>query len=127
MSITKTFVDDVFISYRHLDNQMLDESKGWIDNFHEHLERLLGETLGREPSIWRDPRLPANTYVAGAWEERIKNTAVMISILSPGYLGSDWCRRELSEFFRLADQAGGLRVGNKMRAFKEAKARCPDK
>jgi len=122
MPSTQTFVDDVFISYRHLDNELLDEQgKGWIDNFHERFESVLGEALGYEPNIWRDPRLPGNAYFADVLEERITKTAVVISILSPGYLQSDWCLGELREFCRLADQTGGLRVGDRMRVFKVVK------
>jgi hypothetical protein len=85
MSFAQTFTDDVFISYRHLDNELHDDQgKGWIDNFHERFESVLGEALGYEPLIWRDPRLPGNVYFADVLEERIRNTAVMISILSPG-------------------------------------------
>jgi TIR domain len=117
-----TFVDDVFISYRHLDNVLLDDQgKGWIDNFHERFESVLGEALGYEPKIWRDPRLPGNAYFADVLEERIQQTAVLISILSPGYLQSDWCLGELREFCRLADRSGGLRVGDRMRVFKVVK------
>jgi hypothetical protein len=122
MSFTHTFVDDLFISYRHLDNELLDEQgKGWVDNFHERFESVLGEALGYEPRIWRDPRLPGNAYFADVLEERIKKTAVVISILSPGYLQSDWCMGELKEFCRLADQTGGLLVGDRMRVFKVVK------
>lgn len=122
MSSTHAFVDDVFISYRHLDNELLDEEgKGWIDNFHERFESVLGEALGYEPHIWRDPRLPGNAYFADVLEERIKKTALLISILSPGYLQSDWCMGELKEFCRLADQTGGLVVEDKMRVFKVVK------
>jgi TIR domain len=117
-----TFVDDVFISYRHLDNELLDEQgKGWIDNLHERFESVLGEALGYEPKIWRDPRLPGNAYFADVLEERIQKTALVISILSPGYLQSDWCMGELREFCRLADQSGGLRIGDRMRLFKVVK------
>lgn len=52
MSSPHAFVDDVFISYRHLDNELLDEQgKGWIDNFHKRFESVLGEALGYEPRI----------------------------------------------------------------------------
>jgi hypothetical protein len=122
MSSAHAFVDDVFISYRHLDNELLDEhGKGWVDNFHERFESVLGEALGYEPTIWRDPRLPGNAYFADVLEERIKRTAVLISILSPGYLQSPWCTGELREFCRLAGQTGGLLVGDRMRIFKVVK------
>jgi TIR domain len=122
MSSTQTFVDDVFISYRHLDNELLDEEgKGWVDDFHDRLESVLGEALGYEPQIWRDPRMPGNAYFADVLEERIRRTAVMICILSPGYLQSDWCLGELKEFCRLAEQTGGLVAGDMMRVFKVVK------
>jgi hypothetical protein len=114
--------DDVFISYRHLDNELLDEQgKGWIDNFHDRFESILGEALGYQPLIWRDSRLQGNAYFGDVLEERIKNTAVVISILSPGYLQSEWCMGELREFCRLAEKTGGLAVGDNMRAFKVVK------
>lgn len=114
MSSPHTFVDDVFISYRHLDNELHDEQeKGWVDNFHDHFESLLGEVLGYEPKIWRDTRLEGNVYFADVLEERIKKMAVLISILSPGYLRFDWCIGELREFCRLAAQTGGLLVGKR--------------
>jgi hypothetical protein len=122
MSSPHAFTDDVFISYRHLDNELFDEQgKGWIDNFHERFESVLGEALGYEPRIWRDPRLPGNAYFADVLADRIQKTAVLISILSPGYLQSDWCMGELREFCRLANQAGGLLVGNRQRIFKVVK------
>lgn len=122
MSSPHAFTDDVFISYRHLDNELLDEQgKGWIHNFHERLESVLGEALGYEPRIWRDSRLQGNVYFADVLEERIKGTAVLISILSPGYLQSDWCIGELQEFCRLANQTGGLLVDNRQRIFKVVK------
>ncbi len=122
MSSTQIYIDDVFISYRHLDNELLDEKgKGWIDNFHERFESLLGEALGYEPAIWRDTRLQGNVYFQGELADRIKKTAVVISVLSPGYVQSDWCLGELREFCRLANESGGLLVGNNLRIFKVVK------
>lgn len=122
MSSPPAFTADVFISYRHLDNELLDEQgKGWIDNFHERFESVLGEALGYEPRIWRDPRLPGNAYFADVLEEKIQQTAVLISVLTPGYVQSDWCMGELREFCRLANQTTGLLVDNRQRIFKVVK------
>lgn len=122
MSSTFAFEDDVFISYRHLDNELLDEDgKGWVDNFHERFESLLGEALGYEPRVWRDPRLPGNAQFSDVLADRIRKTAVMVSILSPGYIQSDWCLGELREFCRVAKQTRGLVIGDRMRAFKVVK------
>ncbi|HKB68887.1 MAG TPA: hypothetical protein VKC61_23800 [Pyrinomonadaceae bacterium] len=122
MSSGPPFENDVFISYRQLDNELIDEQgKGWITNFHDRFESVLGEALGYEPKIWRDSRLQGNVYFPGTLKEQLEATAVVISILSPGYLKSGWCLGELREFCRLAKQNGGLLVGDRMRAFKVVK------
>jgi hypothetical protein len=41
--------------------------------------------------------------------------------LSPGYLGSRWCMGELEEFCRLAEENGGLSVGDRYRLFEVLK------
>ena len=113
------FEDDVFISYRHLDNQLKDDKgKGWVDNFHERLEYKLAELLGYEPKVWRDTRMPGDVYIAGHLQRKLRRTKVLISVLSPGYVNSSWCVGELNEFCRLAKENGGLEIDGKLRAFK---------
>ena len=51
--------------------------------------------------------------------------AVLASIVSPRYVKSDWCLRELREFWKASDASGGLRVGNKTRVFKIVKTPVP--
>ena len=51
-------MNDIFISYAHLDDKPLTEGqKGWITKFHRILQVRLGQLLGVEPTIWRDPKL----------------------------------------------------------------------
>src|SRR2546423_14134869 len=121
MSTSPHFEDDAFISYGHIDNQHVEDEKGWIDNLHERLERRLGELLGHPPKIWRDPRLPGNVYFADVLGDRLGKTSVLVSVLSPGYLQSPWCMGELKEFCRLAELSGGLKVGERLRIFKVVK------
>lgn len=126
MSAPQNFIDDVFISYRHLDNERLDDQgKGWVDNFHQQFEVVLAEARGERPRVWRDARLPGNVDFTDVLEERIKKTAVLISIISPGYLLSDWCMGELREFCRLADQTSGLLTDGGLRVFKVLKSYIP--
>ena len=42
-------------------------------------------------------------------------TALLVSILSPRYLKSEWCLKEIEEFCKAAEIHGGLVIGNKMR------------
>jgi hypothetical protein len=116
------FETDVFISYAHLDNQPLTAgSQGWVSEFHEALSKRLGEVLGKPPRIWRDPKLQGNDVFSDELTQRFERSAVLVSVLTPRYVESDWCRRELDGFWQAAGQTGGAVVGNKARVFKVVK------
>ncbi len=119
------FTEDIFISYRHLDNQSVPGSNGWVDDFHKRLSIRLEQFLGREARIWRDPRLQGGVDFAAEIIERIEKTKVMITVLSPGYIESEWCLRELREFCRHAERSGGVHVGNRSRTVKVVKTVIP--
>jgi len=121
-----SFEDDVFISYRHHNNELKDHNgKGWVDHFHERLEFQLTEILGYQPKVWRDTRMPGNVYIAGHLHHKLQSTRVMVSILSPGYVNSAWCMGELQEFCRLARASGGLEIDGRQRVFKVVKIPVP--
>ena len=120
------FADDVFISYAHLDNQAVVEGQpGWISRFDRALKIRLGQLLGREPRIWRDPKLQGNDFFADTLVERLPEVAALVAVLSPRYANSDWCRREMSTFQAAAEAHGGSRIGNKSRLFKVIKTPLP--
>ncbi len=120
------FDDDAFISYAHLDNRELVEGrKGWVANLHRALEIRIGMFLGKEPHIWRDPKLTGNDVFAETLVERLKRAAVLIAVVTPRYVKSDWARKELSAFCRAAEEQGGLYVRQKSRIFKVLKTPVP--
>lgn len=127
-----SYEHDFLISYAHLDNQTLEEGeKGWVSRLHRFLEIRVGQLRGQEPKIWRDPKLQGNDYFADTIVERLPRIAALVSVLSPRYVQSEWCNRELKEFCRAAEQAGGVKVGDKARIFKVMKTpvgfdRLPD-
>jgi hypothetical protein len=122
MSSVPQFDYEVFISYAHLDNEPLpDKDKGWIAQFGELLDRLLGEELGSAPKIWRDNMLRGDDFITEAILDQMPRIAVMISVLSPRYIKSEWCIRELNHFCEAAKQTGGFRIGNKSRIYKVIK------
>jgi hypothetical protein len=126
MGFLPDYEDDIFISYAHNDNQPLIEGQpGWVDTFHKALERRLQVHLGAKPSIWRDPRLQGNEYFADTLVEQIPKVAILISVLSPSYNNSEWCRREMQMFHRIATETGGIRLGNKARIIKVEKIHVP--
>jgi hypothetical protein len=117
---------DIFLSYRHLDNQKLTtEQDGWVSRLHKDIAARVCQYLGSEVTMWRDPRLQGNDYFGDAIEQALLDVAVLISIVTPGYQRSDWCRRELAAFIAAAEKQGGIRLGTKSRLFKVLKTPTP--
>lgn len=115
-------MNDVFISYAHIDDQpMLEGQRGWISQFHRSLEVRMAQLLGQELKIWRDPKLQGSDLFDEALTKQFSDSKVLVSVLTPRYVRSDWCRRELEEFVRLAGTPGALTVNNKSRVFKVVK------
>src|ERR1700752_851655 len=99
------FPKDIFISYAHIDDESLIESqKGWISEFHRAIEIRLAQLLGRRPVIWRDPSLQGNHLFDKQIVDQFANVAIMISILTPRYVKSEWCVREVNEFYEASTQ-----------------------
>ena len=120
------FDTDAFISYAHMDNvELVQGHRGWVANLHRALEVRVGQLLGKEPHIWRDPKLSGNDFFAETLVDRLKRVAALVSVVSPRYVRSEWTRRELSEFCRAAEQQGGVRVRDKARIFKVVKTPVP--
>lgn len=120
------FDRDLFISYAHIDNAaMADGQEGWISTFHRGLEIRLAQLRGEKPRIWRDQKLQGNDDFSDTILEQFPNLAALVSILSPRYVKSAWCLRELEHFATAAAARGGLKIGDKARIFKVIKTYLP--
>jgi hypothetical protein len=117
---------DVFVSYAHLDNTGFDEQqKGWVAKLHDRLERRLAQLLGKPTRIWRDPKLRGNDVFEETIVERVRGAAILVSVVSPRYVRSEWTTRELNEFCKAAEQQGGVQIRDKCRIFKVLKTPVP--
>jgi hypothetical protein len=85
------------------------------------LEIRLAQLLGKEARVWRDPKLCGNDVFAECLVQKLPQVAALVSVLSPRYVKSEWCQRELTEFIKAAEASGPLRVGDKLRVFKVVK------
>jgi hypothetical protein len=120
------FEYDVFISYTHLDNKPLSkDEEGWISRFHYSFNIRLAQLLGREPRIWRDNKLKGNDEFNDEIIDRLNRAKVLLTVISPRYLESQWCIKELHRFLKAAESNIGARVGNKSRIFKVIKTYVP--
>jgi TIR domain len=90
---------DLFLSYASENNR-----DAWVEQFEKALGQELGDLLGRqfepEGSIFFDKR---GLEVAQSFPDRLqvaaRDSAILVAVLSPGYLTSPWCHRERTEFF----------------------------
>jgi hypothetical protein len=115
------FENDIMISYAWRDNQPppLSESEGWVSNFQAVLEFYLKQYLRRQPTVWRDKnQMPCNKVFASELDEVVAKVALLLTVVSEPYLGSEWCARELENFIQHATKQGGVTVDNDYRIFK---------
>jgi hypothetical protein len=118
----RRFEKHLFISYAHLDNEPLQpEHPGWITRLHESLKTVLGMRLGKKAEIWRDEKLTGNDIFGQEILDQFPKTALLLSVVSPRYLDSEWCNREVAKFCDSALQTGGVIIDNKARVFKVIK------
>jgi hypothetical protein len=102
MGFIRGFEHDIYISYSRRDNENIPESrKGWVDTFHDHLRLMLERLLGESPDIWRDVNRPDERpdVLSDETHYHLSKSALLITVLSPSYLRSDYCRREFSTFY----------------------------
>lgn len=121
------FDHDAFISYAHIDNEALPtEKEGWVTLFDETLRQFLGQSAGKKVRVWRDSKLQGNDLVTDEILSKFAQTAVLVSVLTPRYVESEWCRKEIVHFYEEAKKNLGLVIGNKSRIFKVIKTPLDD-
>jgi hypothetical protein len=117
------FKRHLFISYTHKDNKPLfSDAEGWVTRFHKTLGTVLEQRLGRAPEIWRDERLQGNDVFTPEIMAKLPESAVLLAVVSEGYISSKWCLDEAHAFCAAAEKTGGLTRDNKSRVFKVFKA-----
>jgi hypothetical protein len=101
---------DIFISYAHRDNQPVSgEEKGWISHFVNNLFNEFSRKVGRAESYqtWMDYCLKGSDEVTPEIEKQLKETYVLVILLSSAWLASEWCQRELAIFIEKVKQVAG--------------------
>lgn len=114
MSFVPGYEHDIFVSYATVDDQPpAGAERGWISTLFGELKRLLAEEVGRRggADVWMDYRLGANDALSHTIFETLDGSATLLIILSPGYLESDWCTRELAAFTSRLQQMSGAGCG----------------
>jgi hypothetical protein len=85
---------DVFISYAHANNR-----DGWVREFSKALGHELEQLLGRQFEMYFDERRSEIGSLSGKLTAAARDSAILLPVLSPGYLQSHWCNEERDAFF----------------------------
>jgi hypothetical protein len=108
MAYVKSYDQDIFISYAQVDNAPLNFSGRevrWVSHLKDQLQKRVDQKLGRidASKIWMDiDNLGGNVCVTPAIDSAIHKTAVLVVVLSDGYLNSIWCQKEIRRFVESA-------------------------
>lgn len=99
---------DVFISYAHADDERMSErARGWVTQFAERLQTAVRmKQGGGRVRVWMDQRLEPQKAVDAELAKRVAASACFVAVMSPRYLESDWCRREIDTFVRRVGGGG---------------------
>jgi hypothetical protein len=101
MGFVTGYENDVFISYAHADNEPLLPGKpGWVDIFEDLLRKRVRNRIRGEIQFFRDPQLRSCNKFSDELDDQLAKSAVLICILSPRYVESDWCLWELEQFYK---------------------------
>jgi hypothetical protein len=97
------FEYDVFVSYSHgvRTRQTEPPLKAWTLKLIEDLEADVLE-LGKEFDdlhIWRDVQIDPTMHLTEELRRKVNRSGILLIVMSPRYLDSDWCKDEL-EWFR---------------------------
>ncbi len=117
------FDHDLFISYAHDDDRVAFGAGqlGFVSRLQRALDVLVGRRIDRRSrfNIWMDAKLRGNDFYDDEIADRIGKSATFIAVVSPAYLDSTYCLRELECFLDRARASRlGPRVGNKSRLFR---------
>jgi hypothetical protein len=75
----------VFISYAHRDN--LD---GWVSKLKKKLTEKLNPFLSGRAEVWFDDRIAPGVYFKDEIQQKLKETAIFVAVVSPSYLDSEF-------------------------------------
>jgi hypothetical protein len=95
-------VADIFITYARDDDLAPPDNpdrKGFATFLDESIRYQFRNLGPKRPTIWRDTkRISDGDQFTPEIEEALKNASLLLVVLSPNWMASKWCRRELDTF-----------------------------
>jgi hypothetical protein len=81
-----------------------------VTRLHRDLEQRARSYLGSDTQFWRDSEIRNNDDFTNKILKRLIKTATFLPVLSPSYLCSEWCGREVEVFADHAESNMGVLI-----------------
>ena len=95
MAYVPGYAADIFVSYSHANN--LD---GWVTDLKSMLAGGLAE-FSKDVEVWFDTdRLTTGDCFKQEIQDELSNTRILLAVLSPAYLESEFCIEKELDWFR---------------------------
>ena len=115
-SVEALRASEVLLSYAAIDDQpMMPGQPGWVSQLHRNLEIRVEQLSGEKVSIARIPQPAPSDVIKAEVTEHLPNVKAMVSVVSPPFVKSEQCCKEVEEFWRIAERTGGQWIEDKAR------------
>lgn len=122
LSLEQLKNSDVLLNYAAIDDHPLQDGKpGWVSQLHRNLEVRMEQLSGEKVNVARLQESSVSPALEGELLGYVPQAKAMISVVSPPFLHSEFCRREVEQFWQGAEQTGGRWVEDKSRLLKVLK------
>ena len=121
-SLEKLKTSDVLLNHAAIDDYPLQDGKpGWVSQLHRNLEVRMEQLSGERVNIARLPEDGISPAIEAELLLQVPQAKAMISVVSPPFIKSERCQREVEQFWHGADQTGGRYIKDKSRLLKVLK------
>jgi predicted Ser/Thr protein kinase len=121
-SLDQLKTSDVLLNYAAIDDYPLQEGKpGWVSQLHRNLEVRMEQLSGEKVHIARLPEDLISPAIEVELLKHVPRAKAMISVVSPPFVSSELCRKEVEHFWQGAELTGGRYVKDKSRLLKVLK------
>jgi hypothetical protein len=112
----------VLLNYAAIDDYPLQDGKpGWVSQLHRNLEVRMEQLSGEKVHIGRLPEDAVSPSIEAELLEHVHQAKAMISVVSPPFVNSAMCQREVEQFWQGAERTGGRYIKDKSRLLKVLK------
>ena len=121
-SLEKVKSSDLLLNYAAIDDYPLQDGKpGWVSQLHRNLEVRMEQLSGEKVRIGRLPEDAVSPAIEAELLKHVHQAKAMISVVSPPFVNSALCQREVEKFWQGAERTGGRYIKDKSRLLKVLK------